>query len=157
MWFKVNQATKAVESLGASDEEMRQNVGADLGHNGQHYQLSGHILAEWDGKGIKLYHPKTEAFTGHYDVWYSPNRRDGKWGVELRQYQYFAELSGLASSGAVKYVWPTGGWDLIATIVAIEDYIAQTIGAYDPRMAKWVEGSFRFVMSEPAKVVEVAI
>lgn len=147
MWFKVNMKTKAVESLGVDTSEMRQNAGP-LGHNGQHYQLLGHVLAEWDGKYITLYHPETEASTGHYDVQYSPNRCDGRWGVELRQYQHNTELSGLASSDAVKYVWPTGGWDLITTIVAIEDHIAATIGGQAPRMTGWIENSFRSVIPD---------
>jgi len=61
-------------------------------------------------------------------------------------------LSGLAPSGAVKYVWPTGGWDLITTIVAIENHIATTIGGYEPKMARWIECSFQPVSLAPAKV-----
>jgi hypothetical protein len=42
----------------------------------------------------------------------------------------------------IQYSWPTGGFDLLMTIIAIEKFLQAEIG-YTPRLADWLAYSFR--------------
>ena len=147
MWFKVKQGTYEVTPVGTNSRQMEKNLEPEGIHrkNGQHFQLPGHVLAEWTGEEINLLHPETTSVSGHIDIHYRPKRRDGQWGIELRRYSHDIELTSLWPDHTTT-VWPTGGFDLIQMIVAIENAIVEVVGGYEPHMADWIMYSFQAFM-----------
>lgn len=139
MKFVVNIETLEVRSV---PENQRFDRLPHVRNNGQHYQLPGHVLAEYQISGgeLLLWHPETSPQTGHVDIYYRPFRRDGV-GVAISQYIHHLELN-FGNEVELRCHWPSGGWHLISTIVAIERHMAEIAG-YQPRLENWVSLQFK--------------
>lgn len=96
--------------------------------NSQHVQLPGFILAQITMNpgqtGINLFHPETSAMTGHVDVGvrYLPNSIPRFY--QYSQSQEFVPID----ADPVTYVWPTGAWSLVQTVLAIETFLERRVG-----------------------------
>ena len=93
-------------------------------HNTQHNQRTGHVIVVDRGLQLNLLHPETMAHTGHVDVvvTYSDTVVEGgiKRVVKFSTY----DMRTLSLSGnAVDPVFPTGGWSLLETVIALEKYL----------------------------------
>ena len=151
MKLVIEQGTYAVRR--AEVEHLHQLPGVT--NNGQHVQLAGHVLFEVrfsGGNEFLLFHSDTPASNGHVDIFYYPSRRDGEYGVTISQYCQHAEVS--LHDRELQHIWPTGGFDLLMTIIAIEKFLEAEIG-YTPRLADWIAYSFRQV-DAPANVAQPA-
>jgi len=109
-------------------------------NNGQHYQFPGFVLAEFDPTDahINLYHPKTLPSAGHVDVAYYRCGQEDQ--VSIHRYQMHEEID-FFEEDRVGHCWPDGGWHLIQTIVAIEEYLENLVG-YHPKLAGLVARRF---------------
>ena len=127
MKFKINLETSAVEQLRCEFEEI-----PDISFNGQHFQLAGHALAEYEiqHQRIILYHPETEPTCGHYDVdVILSNTGD----IKFRRYSHFQEIT----LEKIDDRWPSGGWNLLQVIDAIEQFMTQE-ATYRPVLRGWI-------------------
>jgi hypothetical protein len=137
--FTINEQTFEVKALpqGKSWPQL-----PNACSNGQHYQVPGLILAEYhpsEGE-LVLLHPDTCPSSGHQDVRYYHQRRDGKYGVSILTYHCLpVELS---NDQEVKRCWPSGGEHLLKTIDAAEKHLEMAIG-YNPKLMSYIVQTFR--------------
>ncbi|MCE9628784.1 MAG: hypothetical protein K8Q91_02190 [Candidatus Vogelbacteria bacterium] len=139
MYYKANLVTGQVEPIGRDHQSVWDYPGVK--GNGQHFQLPGHALVEWTGDDrMKLWHPETDQTSGHVDIWYEHERRDGKNGIRIANYGDH-ELT-FSSEGQLKYSWPSGGWSLIRVIDAVESHLQETLGGNQLHLRMWIELNF---------------
>ncbi len=100
-------------------------------NNGQHWQLNGHILADVTVGGtgepttFKLFHWQTDPGCGHVDVIINFGKDCTVPSFHIYSGQRFVPIE---REGRQDQVWPTGGWSLIQTVLAIESFLKETVG-----------------------------
>ena len=94
--------------------------------NGQHFQLPEHVLVSAGIDHINLFHPETEAFTGHIDVsvCYDRNGRQPTFHYYSGHEEFVPVDNPCNKQG---FVWLTGGLSLIMVVLAIEKYLEKEI------------------------------
>lgn len=99
-------------------------------HNGQHYQAPGWILAEINvsvgGANFGLMHPDTLGETGHMDVRAIYNSADAP--PTFHRYSQTQKFTPREKDGMQDTIWPTGGWSLLQTVLAIEKFLEDKMG-----------------------------
>ena len=95
-----------------------------VSHNGQHPQLHGHALVtmQMNGAGhtLSIFHPDTGCNTGHIDV--VVHYKQGK--VPTFTSYSNQDFTPCAYGNPIQnHVWPTGGWSLIQTLLAVETFL----------------------------------
>jgi hypothetical protein len=97
--------------------------------NGQHAQLEGHVLASVSvclpKAYISLLHPQTEPAAGHIDVAVC---YEGEGAPTFHYYGMHARFVPTEHDGRQDQAWPTGGWSLLQTVLAIESFLEKEIG-----------------------------
>ncbi len=114
--------------------------------NGQHHQLPGHVLAEVkfghqrgdqtddEGFHIYLYHDQDHATrTGHVTLHVSIGEH-----LIIRRYCAAMQVD-IRDTDAMADLWPTGVWDFLQTIVAIEKFLEKKeVMGYIPNLEKLI-------------------
>lgn len=130
MKLKINLASYEVEQVVDFDSL------AGSKNNGQHWQLPGYALAEvgiGQRQVFHLLHPETEGTkTGHIDIIVDFHGNM----VTFRRYSGSEPI--LFTDYAFQSMWPSGEWNLLMVVDAIEQSLKEKEVGYSPILRGWL-------------------